>query len=50
MSDKDTMPGDAAPAHSEGETVRLILSWLFVGAPTIWGMFKVAQEAAKLFR
>lgn len=50
MSDQDMMTGGSAPAHSEGETLRLILSWIFVGAPAIWGMFKVAQEAVKLFR
>lgn len=50
MSDQDTMTGGNAAAHHEGEMLRLILSWIFVGAPTIWGMFKVAQEATKLFR
>jgi hypothetical protein len=52
-----TSPGGQAPPApsardgiSEGEGVKLSLSWLFVGIPALWGIWQVFVKALALFR
>ncbi len=40
-----------APAQSaSSNTIRLVISWLFVGIPLAWGILITLGNAAKLFR
>jgi len=39
-----------ATRASSNQLPRLILAWLFVGVPLLWGVFQTLQKATALFR
>jgi hypothetical protein len=46
----DPLGDRAAAAQSGGETLKLWLSWCWVGIPGLWGVYHVVVDALKLFR
>ena len=34
---------------ASGERLRVVLSWLFVGIPALWGVSQVVAKSAALF-
>jgi hypothetical protein len=38
------------PHASDGNTVKLVAAWAFVGIPLLWGVWVTLQNAAKLFQ
>jgi hypothetical protein len=52
MPDAHTPAPDVYPSdtgHSV-ETLKLVVSWLWVGVPAAWGVYHVVVDALKLFR
>ena len=45
----DTVNADR-PDDDSGETLKLIVSWLWVAVPAGWGVYHVIVEAVKIFR
>ena len=39
-----------AAATDSAMTAKLVVSWLFVGIPLLWGISKTLENAVKLFR
>ena len=44
------MHTQAATGTDSSTTVKLILAWLFVGIPLLWGVWVTLQNAIKLFQ
>lgn len=42
--ERDTGTSDTA------EVARLVIAWLWVGIPAVWGIYHVVVDATKLFR
>jgi len=46
----DSTAPDAAERGSASELVKLLLSWVFVGIPAVWGIWHVTRDAIRLFQ
>lgn len=44
------MQNDSAHAADNGNGLKLLLSWTFVGVPLLWGVSLTLINAVKLFR
>ena len=39
-----------SPETGSSSTIKLILAWVFVGIPLVWGVLKTLSNAMKLFQ
>ncbi|GAA4380976.1 MFS transporter small subunit [Hymenobacter koreensis] len=47
----DTQPNSARPAETQpSSTASLVLAWLFVGVPLLWGVSQTFIKALALFQ
>lgn len=44
-----TNDASTSPAHSSSSPVILILAWIAVGAPLLWGVLQTFKKALALF-
>jgi hypothetical protein len=41
---------DQPPSHLKGQGVQLLVYWLVVGIPLVWGIWKTAVKLPALFQ
>jgi hypothetical protein len=49
MPPKSAAPASAAPAGG-GQVVTLVLAWLGVGLPLVWGVLQTLEKTLALFK
>ena len=50
MNTPNTPRAPNDPTETSAQIVPLILSWLFVGVPALWGVAQVVKKSLALFR